>query len=372
MRCKAVSECSRDESCSGPELSRCQQAVSRVVVCGEDRLTSVADGLPRRARTHRGLQASRRHARVRRGARRRACALHLMEDGRPSAAAAVQLPRVMSPGGMHGRPHDDPAHEVAGAEGMEAGAAEDAGAAMETMSSSVEQIDEVTTALAEEDVPGQVRMAAGEVARAAARVIQRCWRRGATSALETSIERGWVGARARRLGSLDAHVSFLQWVFRRSRQLRRGCWLRGGMRGVMTVLRVALFCRQVRPAELASESEFAEQRARAERVLDWWRPRGAPTQRKALPGSNSADIPKASSSPRATVVSKNRQRSRKRAALQHSSGVSGAKADAKPHRLASLQKERALRGVSSCTPVTGNKELIICSSTVKESENQPR
>ena len=271
MRCKAVSECSRDESCSGPELSRCQQAVSRVVVCGEDRLTSVADGLPRRARTHRGLQASRRHARVRRGARRRACALHLMEDGRPSAAAAVQLPRVMSPGGMHGRPHDDPAHEVAGAEGMEAGAAEDAGAAMETMSSSVEQIDEVTTALAEEDVPGQVRMAAGEVARAAARVIQRCWRRGATSALETSIERGWVGARARRLGSLDAHVSFLQWVFRRSRQLRRGCWLRGGMRGVMTVLRVALFCRQVRPAELASESEFAEQRARAERVLDWYR-----------------------------------------------------------------------------------------------------
>ena len=73
--------------------------------------------------------------------------------------------------------------------------------------------------------------------RRAAGVIQRRWRGGRPRSMGlTSIERGWVGARARQLGALSAHVTFLQYFFRRSRELRPGsCWRRGGMAGVMSL-----------------------------------------------------------------------------------------------------------------------------------------
>ena len=106
---------------------------------------------------------------------------------------------------------------------------------------------------------------------AAARRVQASWRgRTAPDREPTSIERGWVGARARRLGSLVAHVAFLQYVFRRSRELRPGCWRRGGMRGLMAALRLSRSYRCGGGVNLASEAEFAEQRERAARVLDWY------------------------------------------------------------------------------------------------------
>jgi hypothetical protein len=95
------------------------------------------------------------------------------------------------------------------------------------------------------------------------------WRQGSTLRL-TSIEDGWTKARARQLGDLVAHVSFLQYVFRSSRKLRPGCWRRSGLRGVMTVLRLAWqrVPRCDNGANLAHESEFGAQQARAERVLE--------------------------------------------------------------------------------------------------------
>ena len=104
---------------------------------------------------------------------------------------------------------------------------------------------------------------------AAAKALQQAWRRRRYG--RTSIERGWKGVRARRLGSLTAHVTFLQYVFRRSRELRPGCWRRGGMRGLMAALRLTRSHRCGGGANLASEAEFVAQRERAERVLDWYR-----------------------------------------------------------------------------------------------------
>ena len=86
----------------------------------------------------------------------------------------------------------------------------------------------------------------------------------------TSIERGWVGVRARQLGALSAHVTFLQYLFRSSRELRPGCWRRGGMTGVMAALRRGRSYRCGGGENLASDEQFEEQRERAERVLDWY------------------------------------------------------------------------------------------------------
>ena len=90
----------------------------------------------------------------------------------------------------------------------------------------------------------------------------------------TTIEAGWRGARARALGSIEAHVTFLQWVFRATTGVARGCWSRGGLR---EPLRVALaFGRRVsharceNGANLASDEEFATQRALSEEMLDWY------------------------------------------------------------------------------------------------------
>ena len=114
------------------------------------------------------------------------------------------------------------------------------------------------------------RVEASEAEVRAARRLQSVWRR-VRPPQPTSIERGWVGAHARRLGSLEAHVRFLQYVFRRARDLRPGCWRRGGMRGLMAALRWSRSYRCGGGANLASEAEFAAQRERAERVLDWYR-----------------------------------------------------------------------------------------------------
>ena len=66
-------------------------------------------------------------------------------------------------------------------------------------------------------------------------------------------------------------MRFLQRVFRRSRELRPGCWRRGGLRGLMTALRRERASRCGGGANLADEAEFAAQRRRAAAVLDWYR-----------------------------------------------------------------------------------------------------
>jgi len=111
----------------------------------------------------------------------------------------------------------------------------------------------------------------GKPEEQAAVLLQRQWRAMRPHDGRTRIEREWSGARARRLGPLVAHVRFLQYVFRRSRELRPGCWRRGGMRGLMSALRLTRSYRCGGGANLAVGAEFEAQRERAERVLDWYR-----------------------------------------------------------------------------------------------------
>ena len=82
----------------------------------------------------------------------------------------------------------------------------------------------------------------------------------------TSIELGWSGARARRLGALEAHVRYLQYIFRRSVELRPGCWRRGGMRGLMSELVSVRATRCKGGENLAGADEFDAQSERAARV----------------------------------------------------------------------------------------------------------
>ena len=101
------------------------------------------------------------------------------------------------------------------------------------------------------------------------------WRDRRRRARLTSIESGWTGQRAVRLGRLDSHVRFLQWVFRATRGVRSGCWQAGG--GLRLALSVALsFGRHRRETKcaggsnLAQESEFSAQRALADECLGWY------------------------------------------------------------------------------------------------------
>ena len=90
----------------------------------------------------------------------------------------------------------------------------------------------------------------------------------------TSIERGWVGARARRLGPIEAHVRYLQWVFRCTRCVRDGCWRTGRLRFAFDVARAfgrrhsVTQCRG--GANLAGESEFRAQAKLSAEMLDWY------------------------------------------------------------------------------------------------------
>ena len=118
--------------------------------------------------------------------------------------------------------------------------------------------------------------ASADVREEAALRLQSGWR-ASSRRRRTSIEDGWVGARARRLGSLEAHVRYLQFVVRHTMALRRDCWRRGGLRGPLLVVRWLISTRLARShrcgdgSNLASESEFVAQQARAEHVLDWYR-----------------------------------------------------------------------------------------------------
>ena len=75
--------------------------------------------------------------------------------------------------------------------------------------------------------------------------------------------------RKRSESKLLAHALFLQYMFRRSRMVRPGCWSRGGWRGLRLYRPPSVFgCRN--GLLLASEEDFEEQRRRAERVLGWY------------------------------------------------------------------------------------------------------
>ena len=90
----------------------------------------------------------------------------------------------------------------------------------------------------------------------------------------TSIEAGWVGQRAKRLGSLAAHVRFLQWAFRSTRGAAAGCWRKGRLRAALAVAlafgRDEATTRCAGGANLATAAEFAQQRRLAGEMLDWY------------------------------------------------------------------------------------------------------
>ena len=70
-------------------------------------------------------------------------------------------------------------------------------------------------------------------------------------------------------GSMEAHVRFLQHVFRRAREVRPTCWTRGGMRGLVIRRPPTVFgCKN--GLELASDEEFDEQRRKALEVTAWY------------------------------------------------------------------------------------------------------
>ena len=80
-----------------------------------------------------------------------------------------------------------------------------------------------------------------------------------------------VQRRGRRLpfGAVAAHARFLQYLFRRIRMLRPGCWRRGGVPRVMVYRPATVFgCRS--GLTLASEEAIDAQRERSRRVLAWY------------------------------------------------------------------------------------------------------
>ena len=108
------------------------------------------------------------------------------------------------------------------------------------------------------------------------RTLQRAWRARAAGkqAKLTSIELGWRGARAKRLGELAAHVRYVQWVFRAVCALAPGRWRRGRLSPA--VLTLVCWCRKPRRSRcrmgtaLAAADEFEAQRALADQMLDWY------------------------------------------------------------------------------------------------------
>ena len=90
----------------------------------------------------------------------------------------------------------------------------------------------------------------------------------------SEIERGWHGPWAKRHGALEAHVRFLQWVFRTTRAAKAECWKAGSLR-VPYMMASAWGRRQVVTrcaggAGLATDAEFAAQRKLGEEMLDWY------------------------------------------------------------------------------------------------------
>ena len=83
--------------------------------------------------------------------------------------------------------------------------------------------------------------------------------------------RTWKRRRRRKLvGALLPHVIFLQYLFRRTRRIRPGCWSRGGMRRLFWWRPTTVFgC--CGGARLAAECEFQAQQTRAREALAWYR-----------------------------------------------------------------------------------------------------
>ena len=75
--------------------------------------------------------------------------------------------------------------------------------------------------------------------------------------------------RRKRFGNLVAHARYLQYLFRRTRNVRPGCWSRGGMRGLLVYRVPPVFaCRG--GSALAGESSFIMQQRRAREATAWY------------------------------------------------------------------------------------------------------
>ena len=75
--------------------------------------------------------------------------------------------------------------------------------------------------------------------------------------------------RRKRFGSLEAHARYLQHLFRRSRNVRPGCWSKGGMCGLLVYRPPTIFaCRG--GSALAGEKLFEAQRRRAREATAWY------------------------------------------------------------------------------------------------------
>ena len=123
---------------------------------------------------------------------------------------------------------------------------------------------------------GAAAKQAHRVREEAAGLLQKFWRGSRKRGVWVStIERGWVGRHAKQLGSLEAHVRFLQRTFRATVGLRAGCWSAGQLRVPFRVFRSwgrrGLETRRCGGgANLASQEEFDQQRALSEEMLDWY------------------------------------------------------------------------------------------------------
>ena len=83
--------------------------------------------------------------------------------------------------------------------------------------------------------------------------------------------RTWKRRKRRKLvGALLPHVLYLQFIFRRTRRVRPGCWARGGMRGFMWWRpRTTFGCGG--GIHLAAYGEFREQQTLAREAMAWYR-----------------------------------------------------------------------------------------------------
>ena len=81
----------------------------------------------------------------------------------------------------------------------------------------------------------------------------------------------WSRRRARRVGHLQAHVRFLQHMFRGYRRLRPGGWgTRGGLHSCPSPVRPVTHFRCRGGMCLAHESEYREMATRSASVADWY------------------------------------------------------------------------------------------------------
>ena len=86
----------------------------------------------------------------------------------------------------------------------------------------------------------------------------------------------WTSGRARRMGSLESHVRYLQFIFRATRMLSGSheCWTRGRLRVPMMATRLLWRSAPLRRCRggrnLAADAEFEEQASLARRMLAWY------------------------------------------------------------------------------------------------------